>query len=184
MVRVAFCGGQRRYLLGVRLSKERKIRPLDLVQMACEWAVLLSRELSYHESTADVLIKPRGVHSQVSFNLPKRYARNRPGGKRKKLWRMDESAAERTKLALIPDSRLDGFTNLGARSFTIFVLVPALEPFFYFGLLALLSLLFFLALLECLWTTSSHEISFLELHHTLLGLCSLGRFIISAKRLL
>ena len=69
------------------------------------------------------------------------------------------------KLALIPGNRLDGFTNLGTRSFPIFALVTALESFFYFGLLALLSLLFFLALLECLWTTSSHKISFLELHH-------------------
>lgn len=68
------------------------------------------------------------------------------------------------KLTLIPGSRLDGFTNLGTRSFPIFALVPAL-PFFYFGLLAFLSLLFFLALVECLWTTSSHKISFLELHH-------------------
>ncbi len=75
------------------------------------------------------------------------------------------------KMPLLPGNRLDGFANLGACSFTIFVLVPALEPLFNFGLLALLSLLFFLALLKCLRTTSSHGISFLELHHTLLTLC-------------
>jgi hypothetical protein len=49
------------------------------------------------------------------------------------------------KLALIPDNRLNGLTNLGGGSFTILALVPALAPFFAFGLLALLSLLFFLA---------------------------------------
>jgi hypothetical protein len=52
------------------------------------------------------------------------------------------------------DNRFNRFAHLRAGSLAIFVLRLALEALLHFGLLAIFSLLFLLAFLECLVTTS------------------------------